>query len=141
MSDAKISGRFDVMALANALPADAKAMIVDHYITERETASARVFRVLKPVPPHFHETCDEFLYVLSGRATFWIGDPSDEAEVGPGQLLVFERKTVHAVPRLLEEPFTVLSIDTPRRAPNDITFVDPKDGTATDFMARNAEGY
>lgn len=140
MSETTTSGRFDVMALAAALPADAKAMIVDHYIADRATASARVFRVLKPVPAHFHETCDEFLYVLSGRARFWLGDPADEAEVGPGQLLVFDRRTVHAIPRLLEEPFTVLSIDTPRRAPTDITFVDPKDGTAADFMARNAEG-
>ncbi len=140
MSDARRSGRFDVRALAEALPADAKAMIVDDYITDRETASARVFRVLKPVPAHFHETCDEFLYVLSGRARFWIGDASEEAEVGPGQLLVFDRQTVHAIPRLLEEPFTVLAIDTPRRAPTDITFVDAKDGTAADFMARNAEG-
>ena len=66
-------------------------------------------------------------------------DPSDEAEVGPGQLLVFERNIVHALPQLIEEPFTVLAIDTPRRAPTDIIFVDPKDGTAADFMARNAD--
>ena len=125
MSDAeKISGRFDVTALAAALPGDAKTMLVDHYITDRESASARVFRVLKPVPPHYHESCDEFLYVLSGRATFWIGDPSDEAEIGPGQLLVFQRGDVHSIPRIVEGPFTVLAIDTPRRAPTDITFVD-----------------
>ncbi len=32
-----------------------------------------------------------------------------------------------------------LSIDTPRRAPTDIIFVNPEDGTPATFMARNAE--
>jgi len=31
-----------------------------------------------------------------------------------------------------------LSIDTPRRDPTDIIFVDPNDGTPATFMARNA---
>ncbi len=135
----KTSGRFDVMALAAELPDDAKSMIVDTYLTDRETASARIFRVLRAVPAHYHETCDEFLYVLTGRGTFWIGDASDEAEFGPGQLLVFDRKTIHALPKILEHPLCVLSIDTPRRAPKDIVFVDSGDGSATDFMARNAD--
>ena len=134
----KTSGRFDVMALAAELPDDAKAMLVDTYLTDRETASARIFRVLRPVPPHYHESCDEFLYVLTGRGRFWIGDVSDEADFGPGQLLVFDRRTVHAIPEIFEHPLTVLAIDTPRRAPTDIIFVDPSDGTAADFMARNA---
>jgi hypothetical protein len=30
-----------------------------------------------------------------------------------------------------------LSIDTPRRAPTDIVFVNPEDGTPASFMARN----
>ena len=32
-----------------------------------------------------------------------------------------------------------LSIDTPRRNPTDIIFVDPNDGSPATFMARNAE--
>ncbi len=32
----------------------------------------------------------------------------------------------------------LLSIDTPRRAPTDIIFVDPADGAPETFMARNA---
>lgn len=140
MGDTKTSGRFDVMKLAAELPDDSKSMIVDTYLTDRESSSARIFRVLRPVPAHYHETCDELLYVLTGRGTFWIDDPSDAKEFGPGQLLVFERKTVHAVPEIFEHPLTVLAIDTPRRAPTDITFVDKADGTAADFMARNADG-
>lgn len=132
------SGRFDVMAVAASLPETAKTMLVDEYLTDRETASARVFRVYKPTPAHYHATCDEFLYVLSGRGTFWMEDAATKAEFGPGQLLFFERNTVHALPDLIEEPVVFLSIDTPRREPTDIIFVDPSEGTAATFMARNA---
>ena len=131
-------GRFDIMALAATLPETSKTMLADIYLADRETASCRIFRVYRPVPAHFHETCDEFLYILSGRGRFWMGDASDEAEFGPGQLLVFERKTVHCIPAILEEPLTVLAIDTPRRAPKDIVFVDKEAGSAATFMARNA---
>ncbi len=132
-------GRFDVMALAATLPETARTMLADIYLADREAASCRIFRVYRPVPAHYHETCDEFLYVLSGRGHFWMGDASDEAAFGPGQLLVFERKTAHCIPKILEEPLTVLAIDTPRRASKDIIFVDKDAGTAATFMARNAE--
>jgi mannose-6-phosphate isomerase-like protein (cupin superfamily) len=97
-----------------------------------------VFRVYRATPPHYHNGCDEYLYVLSGRGTFWMGDALTKAEFGPGQLLFFERRTVHAMPDILEEPVVFLSVDTPRREPTDIIFVDPKDGTPATFMARNA---
>lgn len=134
------TGRFDVMALAAQLPETAKTMIADIYLTNRDAASVRVFRVYKSTPAHYHETCDEYLYCLQGRGTFWMKNASDEAEFGPGQLLFFEKKTVHAIPKILEEPLTFLSVDAPRRDPKDIVFVDPKDGTAETFMARNAKG-
>ncbi|CAO4184129.1 cupin domain-containing protein [Methylorubrum populi] len=131
-------GRFDLHAIANALPATAATLLVDTYLSDRETASVRVFRVYRPTPPHYHETCDEVLYCLSGRGTFWIGDPGQEAAFGPGQLLLFDRRTLHALPTILEEPLVFLSVDTPRREPTDIVFVDPQDGTPATFMARNA---
>ncbi|GJD61893.1 cupin domain-containing protein [Methylobacterium frigidaeris] len=133
-------GRFDIGVIAAALPDSATTMLVDTYLTDRPAASARVFRVYRPTPAHYHAGCDEYLYVLSGRGTFWIGDASDEAEFGPGQLLFFERGVVHALPRLIEEPVVFLSVDTPRRAPTDVIFVDPATGTAESFMARNATG-
>ncbi|GJD48044.1 hypothetical protein OPKNFCMD_0759 [Methylobacterium crusticola] len=132
------SGRFDIRAIAAALPERATTMLVDTYLTDRPAASARVFRVYRGTPAHYHEGCDEYLYVLSGRGTFWIGDPADEAEFGPGQLLFFERGTVHALPTLIEEPVVFLSVDTPRRAPTDVVFLDPAQGSPDRFMARNA---
>jgi mannose-6-phosphate isomerase-like protein (cupin superfamily) len=136
--DPPSTGRFDVAAIAASLPKAAETLLVDTYLTNREAASARVFRVYRPTPPHYHEGCDEYLYVLSGRGTFWMGDPSTKAEFGPGQLLFFERRTVHAIPEILAEPLAFLSIDTPRREPTDIVFVNPEDGTPATFMARNA---
>jgi mannose-6-phosphate isomerase-like protein (cupin superfamily) len=132
------TGRFDVAAMAASLPETAQTLLVDTYLTNREAASARVFRVYRPTPPHYHEGCDEYLYVLSGRGTFWMGDPSTKAEFGPGELLFFERRTVHAIPEILAEPLVFLSFDTPRREPTDIVFVNPEDGTPATFMARNA---
>lgn len=138
-NDADTTGRFDVSAIANDLPETATTLLVDTYLTDRPAASCRVFRVYKPTPAHYHATCDEYLYVLSGRGTFWMKEASDEAEFGPGQLLFFAKNTIHAIPTILEEPLTFLSIDTPRREPTDIIFVDPEDGSPATFMARNAE--
>lgn len=138
--DGTTGGRFDVTALAATLPGTAATLLADHYMTDRPSGSARVFRVYRPVPPHFHRGCDEYLYVLSGRGTFWMGDPSAAAPFGPGQLLVFDRGTIHAMPELHEHPVTFLAIDAPRRAPDDVIFVDPAAGDAGTFMARNAGG-
>jgi mannose-6-phosphate isomerase-like protein (cupin superfamily) len=128
------TGRFDVMKIAATLPDKATTLLVDHYLTDREAASARIFRVYQPTPPHYHASCDEYLYVLSGRGTFWMVDESTCSEFGPGELLFFKRGTVHAIPGILKEPVVFLSIDTPRRHPKDIIFVNPADGTPESFI-------
>ena len=130
--------RFDIRAIAADLPERAETMLADTYLTDRPSSSARVFRVYRPVPAHFHRDCDEYLYVVSGRGAFWIGDEADRQDFAPGHLICFDRGTVHAIPELHEEPVVFLSIDTPRREPTDITFVDPDAGSAATFMARNA---
>ncbi len=132
------NARFDIAAVAATFPERAKSLLVDEYLTNRPEASARVFRVYRPTPPHYHATCDEYLYVFSGRGTFWMDDPATEAEFKPGQLLFFARNTVHAMPGLFEHPVIFLSVDTPRRDPMDFIFVDPKEGSPESFMARNA---
>lgn len=137
--DASAKGRFDIAAIAASLPESADTLLVDRYLTDRPSASARVFRVYKPTPPHYHSQCDEYLYVFSGRGTFWMGDPATKAEFGPGELLHFERGVVHALPDILEEPLVFLSIDSPRRDPKDVIFVNPEDGTPESFIRRS--GY
>ncbi|HML29085.1 MAG TPA: cupin domain-containing protein [Hyphomicrobium sp.] len=136
-SNEAAAARFDIGAVAASFPPTATTLLVDRYLTNREAASARVFRVYKPTPPHYHATCDEYLYVFSGRGTFWMADPTTIAEFGPGQLLFFEKGTVHALPDILEEPVVFLSVDTPRRDPKDIIFVNPEDGTPESFIQQS----
>ncbi|MBN9248659.1 MAG: cupin domain-containing protein [Hyphomicrobium sp.] len=130
-------GRFDIGEVAASFPDSAATLLVDRYLTNRDAASARVFRVYKPTPPHYHATCDEYLYVFSGRGTFWMNDASTISEFGPGQLLFFEKGTVHALPDIIEEPVVFLSVDTPRRDPKDIIFVNPEDGTPESFVQQS----
>ena len=132
-------GRFDIRALASELPERADTMLADIYLRDCPASSARIFRVYKPVPPHFHRSCDEYLYVVSGRGSFWMGAAETIAECAPGQLICFARETIHAIPEILEAPLVFMAIDAPRRAPNDVVFVDPADGSPDTFMARNAE--
>jgi len=136
MTDA---ARFDIAAIARSFPQTAETLLLDQYLTNTPHASARVFRVYKPTPPHYHATCDEYLYVVSGRGTFWMGDESTEAEFGPGQLLYFTKGTVHALPKMTEEPVVFLSVDTPRRDPSDVIFVNPEDGSPETFVRQ--KGY
>lgn len=129
------SARFDLASIIAKFPQTADTLLIDEYLTDTAAASSRVFRVYRGTPPHFHRGCDEYLYVLSGRGTFWMEDPSTEAEFKRGDLLFFEKGTVHALPKIIEEPVVFLSVDTPRREPNDIVFIS-EDGTPETFIAQ-----
>jgi mannose-6-phosphate isomerase-like protein (cupin superfamily) len=127
------SAVFDIHAIAKAFPETAGTMLIDTRLTDEHEASARVFRIYRPVPAHYHATCDEYLLVVSGRARFFFAnDPPFELE--PGKLVFFKKGTVHGTSELLEEPFVVFSVDTPRRDPRDVIFVNPKDGTPEEFI-------
>lgn len=130
MTDHKV---FPIADLAATLPATADTMLTDIRLTDEQAASCRIFRVYRTVPAHYHTSCDEYLYVLSGRAEIAIATDAPK-EVRPGQLIFFGKNTIHALPRILEEPFTVLAIDTPRRPPEDVHFVNPADGTPQSFI-------
>jgi mannose-6-phosphate isomerase-like protein (cupin superfamily) len=135
MSNHQTSHRFNIAEIAQSFPKTAETLLLDKYLTNEEAASARIFRVYRPTPPHFHLNSDEYLYVVSGRGTFWMEDASKVAEFAPGQLLFFKRGTVHAQPAILEEPVVFLSVDAPRRDPKDIVFVNAASGTPETFIA------
>jgi mannose-6-phosphate isomerase-like protein (cupin superfamily) len=130
---------FDLRALARSFPDSAETMLLDMRLTDEAAASSRLFRIYRPVPAHFHKTCDEYLQVISGRGTFAVagGEP---VELGPGQLLFFRRNVVHSIPKIVEAPLVVFSVDTPRRDPADVHFVNPADGTAASFI-RTIQAY
>jgi mannose-6-phosphate isomerase-like protein (cupin superfamily) len=130
----KTTSIFDLHALAKKFPPTADTMLLDIRLTDEPSASSRLFRVYQPAPAHFHKTCDEYLQVISGRGKFVI-EGNDPVELGPGQLLFFRRNVVHSIPEVIEGPLVVFSVDTPRRDPADVTFVDPRHGTAADFIA------
>jgi mannose-6-phosphate isomerase-like protein (cupin superfamily) len=127
---------FDVFAEIASLPETAETMLVDKYFIDKPGESARIFRIYREVPLHYHNECDENLYVLSGRGTFHLD--GQEYEARPGMFLCFEKRKVHGFPSVTEHPLVVLAIDVPRRRPDDIVFVDPEAGNARTFMARNA---
>lgn len=108
-------------------------MLLDMRLTDEPAASSRLFRIYRSVPAHFHATCDEYLQVVSGRGVFVVED-GEPVELGPGQLLFFRRNVVHSIPEVVEGPLVVFSVDTPRRDPADVHFVDPAAGTAETFI-------
>ncbi len=129
---------FDVAEAAASLPETSATMVADHRFVDVPAASARVFRVYSPTPPHSHASCDEYLYVLSGRCMMKFAD-EPAVEVGPGKLVMFQRGVVHSVPEILEEPMVFLSVDTPRREPRDISFVTEGTGTPDSFMRQSQQ--
>src|ERR1700743_2372151 len=102
-SDSKF---FSPAALAATLPEAAQTMLTDLRLTDEEAASCRVFRVYRSVPPHFHTSCDEYLYVLSGAAQIVIAEEAPP-EIRPGELAFFKKNTIHALPQIFEPPFTL----------------------------------
>jgi mannose-6-phosphate isomerase-like protein (cupin superfamily) len=136
---ARETSTFDLHALAGKFPDSAETMLLDMRLTDEAAASSRLFRIYRSVPAHFHKTCDEYLQVISGRGVFVVagGEP---VELGPGQLLFFRRNVVHSIPEVVEAPLVVFSVDTPRRDPADVHFVNPADGTATSFI-RTIQAY
>lgn len=124
---------FNITALARTLPETAGTMVTDLRLTEEQAASCRVLRVYRVVPAHYHTSSDEYLYVLTGRAEIHI-EGSEPRVIGPGELVFFKKNTVHAIPRIVEEPYIILAIDTPRRPPEDVHFVNPTDGTPASFI-------
>lgn len=131
--------QFDLEQLAASLPETSQTMLVDIRLTDEPAASSRIFRIYRPVPRHYHKGCDEYLLVLKGRARFVFGD-EPEVELNPGQLQFFRRGVIHGFPAILEHPFVILSVDTPRREPNDVHFVDPAQGSTESFI-RTLPGY
>jgi mannose-6-phosphate isomerase-like protein (cupin superfamily) len=124
---------FDIADLAATLPESADTMLTDLRLTDEPSASCRIFHVYTPVAAHFHTSCDEYLYVLSGSADIVIGQDRPHT-LRTGELVFFRKGTPHALPHILEHPFTVLAVDTPRRPAADIHFVNPNDGTPETFI-------
>jgi mannose-6-phosphate isomerase-like protein (cupin superfamily) len=128
-----MSAVFDINAIAGKFPPSSDTMLVDTRLTDEKEASCRVFRIYVDVPAHYHATCDEYLLVVAGRGLFRIG-AGEWFEARVGQLIFFKKATPHAIKLLDDQPLVFLAVDTPRRDPKDIIFVNPADGTPETFI-------
>jgi mannose-6-phosphate isomerase-like protein (cupin superfamily) len=128
MTEPRPFGAFDLDAIVKRFPPTSDTMLIDTRLTDEQEASCRVFRIYTDVPGHYHATCDEYLLVIAGRGTIFIGD-STPFEVAPGQLLFLRRNGPR--PDRHRASLRVPAADTPRCHPRDITFVNPADGTPT----------
>jgi mannose-6-phosphate isomerase-like protein (cupin superfamily) len=115
---------FDLAEIKSRFPATAESMIVDAYLSDHNSASARLFRLYHPLPRHYHLTCDEHLVLLEGEVDFTIADQPPK-RLCAGQMVTFLRKTEHAVMPVPGAPAVFLALDTPRRLPDDVHFTDP----------------
>ena len=75
-----------------------------------------------PVPKHMHMDANEIQYYLEGTGTIWLGDK--EVKVGPGDLFVIPKGTVHGGTKTDGAPFKAIAIKTPPQAQNDMKLVD-----------------
>ena len=82
--------RFRVNEVARSFPDTAETLLLDTYLTDEEAASARVFRVYRETPAHYHIGSDEYLYVLSGRGMFWMGDAIERSRVRSRRLTLLQ---------------------------------------------------
>lgn len=124
----------DLKELARSFPEEANSFLLDQYLVDREEASARIFRVYRAVPAHYHAGSDEFLFVLSGTGTFWMEDPTNLQDFRSGSFLFFRKRVIHALPEIRESPVVFLSIDVPRRNAIDVIFTDASDASSRTFI-------
>lgn len=120
---------FGVIELEQAiadLPLASQKIIQDKRLLDSENKGIRVFRLYKPVPPHYHEKSDTILYLLEGEASFVI-DQAAPKRVKAGSVLYWQRGVIHAVTEIHTETATFLAIDVPKRDPADAVFIDQKD--------------
>jgi quercetin dioxygenase-like cupin family protein len=69
------------------------------------------------VPKHYHNSADEFQYVISGKGTFWLGN--EQREVGPGDLIIIPKGVAHAGSISTSGDFRALAIKLPPQAAGD----------------------
>lgn len=62
-------------------------------------------------PFHIHPTMDEVIYIISGEAEQWI--EKEVKNLGPGEAVYIQKKTVHATYNSGDKPLSFLAILSP----------------------------
>lgn len=102
-----------VVSLEQALAAHAdpqKGAVVTE-ILRGEQASVNAWQITDAMPPHLHREHEEIIIVRTGRARARIGDR--DVDLGPGDVFLVPKNTVHAARAYGEDPFTGVSVFAP----------------------------
>jgi mannose-6-phosphate isomerase-like protein (cupin superfamily) len=102
-----------VVSLEQALAthADPQKGAVVAEILRGEQASVNAWQITDAMPPHLHREHEEVIIVRTGRARARIGDR--DVDLGPGDVFLVPKNTVHAARAYGEEPFTGVSVFAP----------------------------
>ncbi|MFV8281203.1 cupin domain-containing protein [Christiangramia marina] len=124
-------GVLNIEEYLDLLPAENEGIIKDIRLIDREHAGVRVFRLYDKVPVHYHAKSDAYLYILNGKAKFYVADKGP-ITAGKGDLLFWSKGTPHGNGEILEGPLDVLVFDADARDPSDVIWVDP--ATQKEFL-------
>lgn len=117
-------GIINVDEYVKLLPENNEGIIKDVRLIDREYAGIRVFRLYDEVPMHYHAKSDAYLYILNGKAEFYVADKGPVV-AGKGDLLFWAKGTPHGNGKILEGPLDVLVFDAVARDPSDVIWIDP----------------
>ena len=124
----------NINEIIERFPDTANSLLVDCYLNDQPHCSSRIFRLYSHLPKHHHSSCDETLFLLKGKAEFYIGD-EERKDIEPGEMVTFFKNTVHGVKSLSDEPVVFLAFDTPRRSPDDVHFVNADETKGVKFVS------
>jgi mannose-6-phosphate isomerase-like protein (cupin superfamily) len=99
----------DAALAAAQAPPGSGAIVTE--ILRGDEASANAWRITDVMPPHLHREHEEIIIVRSGRARARIGDR--DVDLGPGDVFLVPKNTVHAARAIGEEPFEGVSVFAP----------------------------
>lgn len=91
-------------------------------IEDTQAAGSFLIQVRDQVPPHYHESHTEHVYIIEGRGIMLLNDRL--IEIKPGNIITLPPGTVHAVKRKGDVPLKVLSVQSPQFTGSDRTPVE-----------------
>jgi quercetin dioxygenase-like cupin family protein len=92
-------------------------------VARGEQASVNVWQMTKGLPPHFHRSHEEVIFVKSGRAEVRLGDRTLTMQAG--DLVLVPKGVVHSARALGREPFRGISVFAPAFDGQDRIMVEP----------------
>jgi quercetin dioxygenase-like cupin family protein len=100
---------FDAVVKANPIDPARGATLTE--VARGEQASVNVWQMTKGLPPHFHRSHEEVIFVKSGQAEVRLGDRTLTMQAG--DMLLIPKGMVHSARALGDEPIRGISVFSP----------------------------